>query len=78
MAIPTLDELKAAKAELEAKTAPLKQQKAQLQDQINPLLAKLHELDTQIHAIERPELHELNMMLAPLEAKEARTRARTS
>lgn len=72
MAVPTLAEMKKAKAEIVSKALPLHKQRDELRGKIQGLEKQRQELKKKIQAIEIPELGELNSILAPIERKEAR------
>ncbi len=76
VAIPSLDELRTAKKALLAKSDPLRKQLADIRKQLAPLEKKKRDLKDQLLKIERPALGELNAILAPIERKEAKQKAR--
>lgn len=78
MAVPTIAELRQAKSELMAKSAPLHKEKEGLRAKIDPLKVQLRAVNDKIIAIERPALSDLLTLLAPVEAKEAREKARNA
>lgn len=53
VSIPTIDDLKAAWAEMDEAVAPLKARQAELRAAITPLSDELREVEKQIIAIER-------------------------
>lgn len=73
--IPTIAELRTAKAEIEKASAPLRAERDKVQQQIAELRLLEDHLTKQIHDIERPQLVELNQLLRPLEVKEIRRAA---
>lgn len=76
VSIPSLDELRIAKKALLGKSDPLRKQLADIRKQLAPLEKKKRDLKQQIQTIEMPALGELNAILAPIERKEAKQKAR--
>jgi predicted nucleic acid-binding Zn-ribbon protein len=70
---PELDKLLAnllaEKVEIESKAAPLREERKKLAEKIAPDLDKMRALDTEITAIERPRLTEINRQIAKIAPK---------
>ena len=63
---PVFEALMAKKRAIQAKVAPLRDEYNQVVAEIEPLIAKRRELADQIHAIERPELVEIEQELSAI------------